>query len=196
LTLLSGMGAVREVIALAVAALVACTSVAQPAVTTPVPTVTATATPTPILAAVPLQPAVFAGPVERQLATGSCGRSALFEGGPNEALISATGHNVPPTVYAIADPPHAAAFLFDQPLISDRSNKILWVVGTPRTGPLTIIARPVDASEPTVHFSLEPNASPGEIYPSGIEVPFAGCWRFTLEWRDLSVSMDLLYSPP
>jgi hypothetical protein len=73
------------------------------------------------------------------------------------------------------------------------SNKILWVVGTTRTGDLVIDGHPLGALTPTVHVTLTPNSFPGEIYPSGIDVPAPGCWQFTLRWADQVAEIELEY---
>lgn len=109
-----------------------------------------------------------------------------------ETLAIATGRNVPRGLrYVVADPPSAAGFLFNDPLEAGKPQKVLWVVGTPRDGPLTIEARHHDEQAGTQILRAEPNASPGDIYPSSVEIPRAGCWEFTLRWRSLETKVDL-----
>jgi hypothetical protein len=37
------------------------------------------------------------------------------------------------------------------------------------------------------------NSGPGEIYPSIVDVPQAGCWHFDLSWSGHKASVELLY---
>ena len=74
---------------------------------------------------------------------------------------------------------NAVAFLFAHPLRAGEpenpANKILWVVKEPRgVSDLVITAHPLDAAAPTVHQSEAADSSPGEIYPSIVNVPAAG----------------------
>lgn len=74
------------------------------------------------------------------------------------------------------------------------SNKILWVVREPRNGrPLVVTARSSNAQ--TAPVSFEANSSPGEIYPSSVDVPTAGCWVLTLQWGPHRGTVRLEYSP-
>jgi hypothetical protein len=92
----------------------------------------------------------------------------------------------------------AAGFLFGYPLRAGHpenpSNKILWVVGMPRNGsPLEIQVHPLNAAEPSVTVTQPANSSPGEIYPSIVDVPKPGCWHFDLAWSGHQASVDLMY---
>jgi hypothetical protein len=70
-----------------------------------------------------------------------------------------------------------------------RSNQAL-----PRRGsPLTIEARPLHASTPLIRHAWPADSSPGEIYPSYVNVPTAGCWRLTLRWARHTDWIDLRY---
>lgn len=74
------------------------------------------------------------------------------------------------------------------------ANKILWIVRRPRHGrPLSIHAEPVGVSARGVTTSWPANSSPGEIYPSTDDVPFPGCWRFTLRWAGHVDTLALRY---
>ena len=125
---------------------------------------------------------------------GGCGSTALYEGaseswataGPRD-LVQATSHDG-----------NAVAFLFAEPLRAgdpeNPANKILWVVKQPRgTSDLVISGHPVDADAPTVSQSEPPDSSPGEIYPSIVNVPSSGCWQFTLEWNGNTDTIELPY---
>lgn len=176
--------------ALAIVVLIACSPQSMsPRTTPPVEPSRQVATPTPL---------TFTVPPEAVATDGGCGQTTVHSGPVSGSLATATGNNVPPTPYAIARPPIAAAFLFGHPLHgpgSDLSNanKILWVVGTARTGPLLVDGRPLGKSGPTVGFSFPANSGPGEIYPSGVDVPESGCWQFTLQWAGQTAEIELAY---
>jgi hypothetical protein len=114
-------------------------------------------------------------------------------------LDAAGGHNNPDFLpYVIANPPTAAGFLFGYPLRAgtgvDPSNKILWVVGLPRNDTaLEITGHPDGAATPSIHDSFPPNSSPGEIYPSSVDVPTPGCWHFDLSWAGHKAAVELQY---
>ena len=106
----------------------------------------------------------------------------------------------PPTYlrYGLAHAGGAAAFLFGYPLLAgdsgQRSDKVLWVVRYPRGGlPLRITGHPLGAGSPVVSSTWPANSSPGEIYPSDVVAPTAGCWRFTLAWNGHKDTIDLRY---
>lgn len=130
--------------------------------------------------------------------SGGCGATGLYRGGspawtatanPPTFLVAATGHAGDVT-----------AFLFGYPLRAgqptDRQNKILWVVRQPRNGAeLVLSGRPLGRSAPVVRFQRPADSSPGEIYPSIVDVPTAGCWEFTLRWNGNHDVIDLPYGP-
>ncbi|HEX9096386.1 MAG TPA: hypothetical protein VF990_09820 [Candidatus Dormibacteraeota bacterium] len=129
---------------------------------------------------------------------GSCGSTMVVQGSIPQWLDDAGGHNNPSGVpYVIAHPELAAGFLFAQPLRAghpdDPANKILWVVRTPRSGLLTIDGHPLGAATPTVHEILPANSGPGEIYPSYVDAPTAGCWQFDLQWANSHAQVELTY---
>jgi hypothetical protein len=162
----------------------------------PSPTRFATSSATMIVVPYPkATPRVFVPMADAGTLSAGCGKTSVLKGGMPQSLIDATGNNAPGTPYAIAHPQTAAAFLFGYPLTSGPSaqNKILWVVGTMRIGNLVIDGHPLGAQAPTVHASLTPNSNPGEIYPSGIDVPTPGCWQFTLRWADQVAEIELEY---
>ena len=78
----------------------------------------------------------------------------------------------------------------------DRQNKILWVVRQPRDGsPLEITATLPGSSTRAVHVSESAGSSPGEIYPSVVDVPRPGCWHFALAWNGHRSAVNLSYGP-
>lgn len=123
----------------------------------------------------------------------------MLTGGVPDTLMKSTGDNAPSGVpYAVARPATAAGFIFGYPLHVPSagigySNKILWVVGVQRTGDLVIDGVPLGKSAPAVHYSFPANSSPGEIYPSGVDVPEPGCWTFTLRFAGQTAQIDLAY---
>ena len=128
-----------------------------------------------------------------------CGSTPVLKGGIPKWLDVAGGYNNPSDLpYVITHPQLAAGFLFVYPLQAglgqDVPNKILWVVRTPRIGPLTIDGHPLGSPSPTVHDARPANSGPGEIYPDGIKVPTPGCWQFDLRWASSHVQVELNYT--
>ena len=146
-----------------------------------------------------VQPALFSPTVAAKPTDGGCGSTTVLTGGVPDALVRSTGNNAPSGVpYAVAHPATAAGFIFGYPLHMPNadigySNKILWVVGVPRTGDLVIDGVPFGKTAPSVHYSFPANSSPGEIYPSGVDVPEPGCWAFTLRFAGQTAQIELAY---
>jgi hypothetical protein len=97
---------------------------------------------------------------------------------------SSPGFTVP---YALASNDAAGAFFFADPLRAGHptnpANKVLWIVRFPRDGhALTITARLSTDPSNVVRISRPADSSPGEIYPSYVDVPKPGCWRLLLAW--------------
>jgi hypothetical protein len=127
---------------------------------------------------------------------GGCAATGLLLGASPAWARSAR----PPAIrYALSDEGNAAAYLFGYPLRAgspaDPDDKVLWVVRRPRDGlPLRLTGRLLGASAPrTVSSTWPADSSPGEIYPSIVNVPVPGCWRFTLAWNGHRDSVDLRY---
>jgi hypothetical protein len=131
---------------------------------------------------------------------GGCGATQVYKGGEPDWLTQAGDDNNPNDLpYFITDPPIAAGFIFGYPLHArvspGQGNKILWVVGIPRDGnPLRIDGHPLNATTPKVDESFPDNASPGEIYPSEVDVLSPGCWHFDITWGPNKTSVDLIYT--
>ncbi len=131
---------------------------------------------------------------------GGCGATQVYEGGEPDWLTQAGDNNNPKDLpYFITDPPIAAGFIFGYPLHArvspGQGNKILWVVGIPRNEEdLHVIGHPLGASEPVVRMTFPPNSSPGEIYPSEVDVLSPGCWHFDLTWGPNKATVDLVYA--
>jgi hypothetical protein len=133
------------------------------------------------------------------LVASGCGEYPLLSGNEPRWLDDAGAHNNPTGVpYVIATPPIAAGFVFGYPLTAGRtepSNKILWVVGKPWNGsPLIVGGHPVGAQSPSDGWRFEADSGPGDIYPSIVNVPQAGCWQFDLGWAGNHAMVDLNYS--
>jgi len=143
-------------------------------------------------------PYVATSPSRAQPTSGGCGSTQARVGAVPAWLDAAAGHNVPQLPYVIAVPASAAGFLFARPLRAGHpenpANKILWVVRTPRQGSsLEVDGHPLGSAGPIVHQSQPADSFPGEIYPSIIDVPTSGCWRFMLQWATDRAEVDLNY---
>lgn len=98
--------------------------------------------------------------------------------------------------YALASDDAAAAFFFTPALRAghptDPANKVLWVVRFPRDGhPLVITARLGADPATTVRITRPADSSPGEIYPSYVDLPRPGCWRLALAWGSHRAHIDV-----
>jgi hypothetical protein len=126
---------------------------------------------------------------------GGCGTAQAYRGANPEWTETA---RVPSTPYVLGHEGDVAAFLWARPLRAghpkDPANKILWVVRLPRDGQNLIISgRRTGAPKPTVRHTRPPDSGPGEIYPSTIDVPTPGCWRFELQWGAHRDRVELMY---
>jgi hypothetical protein len=130
------------------------------------------------------------------VAGGGCGSTTLYRSasqpwaaaadGPTD-LVQATGH-----LDAVR------AFIFGYPLRAgdptDPANKTLWVVRTPRDGSEQLIrGHPLGAPTPSVELRQPADSSPGEIYPSIVNVPSPACWQFTLSWHGNNDTIERPY---
>ena len=94
-----------------------------------------------------------------------------------------------------------AAYLFGNPLTAGRrvdglNNKILWIVREPKDGhELSVVGQLVNSNGPPMDWSFPDDSGPGEIYPSTVDVPAAGCWHFSLRWGQNEAQIDLVYKP-
>ncbi len=127
--------------------------------------------------------------------TGGCGGTDLVEGAlPGWAADAGAPAGIP---HAVSDHADAVGVLFGYPLRpghpNGRSNKILWIVRLPRDGSPLVVRGTLAGGASTVTHSFEADSGPGEIYPSIVDVPRAGCWHFTLTWASHIDAIDLLY---
>ena len=144
-------------------------------------------------------------PTAGTVVAGGCGATPVYRGAVPAWLVTAGGGSGSPSgaptslPYVIAKPQIAGGYLFGFPLRAGHpespSNKILWAMRLPRNGSsLVVNATPLGAASPTVSITLPDDSSPGEIYPSIIDVPFAGCWQVGLSWMGHHAELDLDYA--
>lgn len=132
---------------------------------------------------------------------GGCGSTSLRRGvlpGWAKPAFAAGGSPTSPWPYGVAEHGNVVAVVFGYPLRAGRPtnsvNKVLWIMRQPRRGsPLSVSATPLGGGGPSVHESWPADSSPGEIYPSYVNVPRAGCWHVTLKWAHHTDSIDLRY---
>lgn len=138
-------------------------------------------------------------PPEASIVPGGCGATHVYKGHEPKWLEEAGAHNNPNGLPYVLDVRQTAAgFIFGYPLRAGHpanpANKILWVVRFPRSGsPLEITGQLSGASGPSVHESAPADSAPGEIYPSIVDVPQPGCWRFDLSWSGHQAAVYLKY---
>lgn len=131
---------------------------------------------------------------------GACVPAPIHRGAPpswsRAAWSDSPGFRLP---YAVASGDSAAAFLWVRLRAGDPSNpanKVLWVTRYPRNhSPLRISARWGRDPSVTTHSVWPADSSPGEIYPSYVNLPRAGCWQLTLRWNGHVASMNLDIAP-
>ncbi|MGH7870469.1 MAG: hypothetical protein ACREP9_23195 [Candidatus Dormibacteraceae bacterium] len=138
-------------------------------------------------------------PPDAAIVQGGCGATPVYKGYEPAWLDQAGAHNNPSGLpYVLAVDETAAGFIFGYPLRAGHptnpSNKILWVVRLPRNGSsLAISGQLSGADAASVHESEPANSGPGEIYPSIVDVPQSGCWRFDLLWAGHHAAAYLQY---
>ena len=92
-------------------------------------------------------------------AAGGCGSTPLLLG---SAPTWAASANPPPLRYALADQGEVAGFLFGYPMVAPASaadsDKVLWVVDSPRGGPLRVTGHPAGAAKPVVSSVWPPDS--------------------------------------
>jgi hypothetical protein len=127
-----------------------------------------------------------------------CVPAAIHLGAPPAWTAAAWSSSSPgfTTPYALASNGAAGAFFFARPLRaghpSNPSNKVLWIVRFPRNGnPLLITARLSGDPTAVVRISRPADSSPGEIYPSYVDLPKAGCWQLSLAWGPHRARIDI-----
>jgi hypothetical protein len=132
---------------------------------------------------------------------GGCGATSLHRGtlpAWAEPAFAAGGSRTSPWPYGVAEHGNVVAVVFGYPLRAGRPthspNKVLWIMRQPRDGsPLTISATQPSGGGRPVHATWPADSGPGEIYPSYVNVPSAGCWHVTLQWAHHTDAIDLRY---
>ena len=133
---------------------------------------------------------------------GGCGATKLYRGrlpAWTAPAFADSSPGPPPWPHALSKRGNVAAIVFGNPLRAGdptgRMNKILWIMRLPRLGsPLRIEASPLHATALPIRHAWPPDSSPGEIYPSYVNVPTAGCWHLTLRWAGHTDWIDLHYN--
>jgi hypothetical protein len=148
-------------------------------------------------AAAPASPAGPASAAAAASATGGCGTTPVRSGALPTWAESA---RAPQTPSVMSHEGNLVGVVFGHPLVSPpaeagRQNKILWIVREPRNGSdLVLTLRPSGGGDP-VTISAPDGSSPGEIYPSGVDVPAPGCWNVVAEWDGHRATLELSYQP-
>ena len=137
-------------------------------------------------------------PESRNAASPSCVPTPVHDGAPPTWTAPAWSDSSPgfAVPYALASGNAAAAFFFAPSLRAghptDPANKVLWVVRFRRDGrPLNITARVGTDPSKVVRISRPADSSPGEIYPSYVDLPKPGCWRLELAWGPHQASLNV-----
>jgi hypothetical protein len=103
------------------------------------------------------------------------------------------------TPYVLAHEGNLIAVLFAEtllagPNVTDPSNKILWIAREPRGGSdLRLTLRRADGTGAELTQTEPADSGPGEIYPSGVDVPAPGCWRVRASWNGNTATLELNY---
>ena len=155
------------------------------------------AEPTPTQAPPTLAPSVTPS-VAASVVAGGCGTTSLYLGGLPSWADSA---GVPgPTRYVMSHEGNLVGVFFGENLVAPArtqgpQNKILWISSVPRDGSaLTLTLTPPGGAPVTV--TQPANSSPGEIYPSIVDVPSIGCWSVVAEWAGHRATLELSYQKP
>ena len=93
---------------------------------------------------------------------------------------------------------NVVAVVFTPPLTVSRAdqattNKILWVMRTPRNGDQLRIDATLPGSSRRFSTTQPPDSGPGNIYPTMVNVPAPGCWHMSLSWNGNTDTVDLFY---
>jgi hypothetical protein len=142
-------------------------------------------------------PTVPAVPVGAERTEGGCADTPLWTGTYPHWTASA---GLPgQTPYVMSHEANMVGVLFGGSLragenVTNPSNKILWIVREPRGGAsLELTLRRLDGTGEPVTVVRPADSSPGEIYPSLVDVPEPGCWRVDAVWDGHRASLELDY---
>lgn len=137
-------------------------------------------------------------PASRDTLKDSCGATPIYKGGVPDWIRQQFAPSVrtDAIIYVVASPSKAAGILFGYPLSAGHptnpSNKILWLVDGPPTGPsLEIMGHIVDSSVAPVRQDV-PFIASGQA-PSIVDFPNPGCWHLELSWSGHTATVDIPY---
>jgi hypothetical protein len=138
-------------------------------------------------------------PVAASAVPGGCGTTPILLGAQPDWSASA---GVPgPSRYVRSHEENLIGVLFGDLLRvpsppGGPNNKILWISREPRDGqPLHLTLSPMAGGGQPVTLTEPANSSPGEIYPSIVDVAAPGCWSVTAEWNGHRATLELGYVP-
>jgi hypothetical protein len=137
-------------------------------------------------------------PLSASPVAGGCGRTPILLGAFPDWAASA---RAPESKFVQSHEGNLIGVLFADPLVAPPrgedgpNNKILWISQLPRDGAdLTLTLTPAGGGQ-AVTISQPANSGPGEIYPSIVDVPTAGCWSVVAEWAGQRATLELSYQP-
>jgi hypothetical protein len=104
--------------------------------------------------------------------------------------------------YVMSREGNLVGMLFADPLVAPPrpapgpNNKVLWISKVSREGqPLRLTLTPSGGGA-AVTVEQPADSSPGEIYPSIVDVPEAGCWTVSAQWGANRATFELNYLSP
>jgi hypothetical protein len=133
-------------------------------------------------------------------ATGPAGCGSIYPAGSTRpAWVQSAGLGLDGLTWVLSSEQNMVGMLFGAPFRAGsrddgRSNKILWISREPRNGATLKITGTSDKGD-SMSASQAADASPGEIYPSIVDVPAPGCWHLNLAWGPNTATVDLYYGP-
>jgi len=145
-------------------------------------------------------PASPAAPPSSSPVTGPAGCGSIYPAGSaRPAWVQSAGSGLDGLTWVLSSEQNMVGMLFGAPLRAGsrddgRSNKILWISREPRNGSALKITGTTDKGD-SMSALQAADASPGEIYPSIVNVPAPGCWHLNLAWGRNTATVDLYYGP-
>jgi hypothetical protein len=131
---------------------------------------------------------------------GPAGCGSIYPAGSTRpAWVQSAGPGLDGLTWVLSSEQNMVGMLFGAPFRAGsrndgRSNKILWISREPRNGATLKITGSSDKGD-SMSASQAADASPGEIYPSIVDVPAPGCWHLNLAWGSNTATVDLYYGP-
>lgn len=178
--------AVAPLIAVPLLAVVLAGCGGQPAATTPT-TATTTTTKTTAATVTGSSDGVACG--STPIHTGDLPGWAADAGAPGLPYVMAHEGNLIGVLFV---QPLAAPARTTGPNTAGPNNKVLWISRVPREGAeLRLTLTP--AAGPAVTLAAPAGSSPGEIYPSIVDVTGPGCWSVMAEWGNNRATLELSF---